>query len=203
MIEWLILVGCLLSVRLPCQADASSGCLFQEQEVPMKLFLSKLEVVGIIVAVSFSFSAQAAEKKHITYSAKTQQILSQTTVNPGDVPNHELVQHVRIDTSTSADPDWKDLEWLSYHQADSVAGNGTHRGYNTLHRKDGAESYWKYEGTHKTIVKEDGSWEVPFEGKTQLVGGTGKFQNIKGSGTYKGKITPKGVTWEGEAEVEY
>jgi hypothetical protein len=104
----------------------------QEQEVPMKLFLSKLEVVGIIVAVSFSFSAQAAEKKHITYSAKAQQILSQTTVNPGDVPNHELVQRVRIDTSTSADPDWKDLEWLSYDQADSVAENGTHRGYRAI-----------------------------------------------------------------------
>jgi hypothetical protein len=172
----------------------------------MNRFPSKLVMAGIIVAfvvASFSFLTQAAGKKKITYSSKVKQMVSQTTIHPGDVPNHELVQHVRLDTSTSSDPDWKDVEYLSYHQADSVAGNGTHRGYNIGHHKDGDESYWKYEGTHKTIVKEDGSQEVPFEGKTQLVGGTGKFKNIKGGGTYKGKVTPKEITWEGEAEVEY
>jgi hypothetical protein len=169
----------------------------------MNHFLSKVSALVLIVLfvmVSFSFSAQA-EKKKITYSKKSKQFVSVNTVSPGDVPNRELLQAVRIDVVTSPDPDFNG-EHVVYIQIDQVAGTGSHRGYTVFNHKNGDKSYASWEGTHKTIVKEGGSWETPFEGKGQLIGGTGKFKDVKGTLTYKGKITPEGLTEEGEYWVE-
>jgi hypothetical protein len=60
-----------------------------------------------------------------------------------------------------------------------------------------------YEGTHKAITKEGGAWEVTYEGKFEFVGGTGRFKNLKGHGTYQGHVTPEALTEEDEAEVTY
>jgi hypothetical protein len=56
---------------------------------------------------------------------------------------------------------------------------------------------------HKATVKEDGSSEPTWEGTYKITGGTGKFKNIKGEGTYRGKATPEGASTEFEGEVEY
>ena len=108
-----------------------------------------------------------------------------------------------MDTTTSPDPDYNDSQLLVYGQSDSVAGSGSHRGYNKRIFKNGDETYGKYEGTHKRTSKEGGAWEEISAGKWQVIGGTGKFKNIKGSGTYKGKRTAEGGTTEFEGEVEY
>jgi hypothetical protein len=91
---------------------------------------------------------------------------------------------------------------MIYEQSDSVAGTGTHRGYFRRLHKNGDTTYGSYEGMHKTTVKEDGSSEPTWEGTYKLTGGTGKFKNAKGEGTYRGKVTAEGAftEWEGEAE---
>ena len=54
------------------------------------------------------------------------------------------------------------------------------------------------------MFKEDGSWEgATFEGTWKFNGGTGKFKNVKGGGTYRGKATPEGASSEFEGEAEY
>jgi hypothetical protein len=163
-------------------------------------------VVGVIAAfvvVSLSFSAQAAEKKKYSGTNKIGPTISKTVVSPGDDPKHELVLTVYQQTTTSSDPDWNETEEIISDQADSVAGTGTHRGYfRRLHKND-ETSYGSYEGTHKTTVKEDGSLETTWEGIYKLTGGTGKFKNIKGGGTYRGKATAQGAATEFEGEVEY
>lgn len=63
------------------------------------------------------------------------------TVYPGDIPNHEISQNVRIDTFTSSDPDFNDIEQVVYGQNDSVARSGTQRGYSRVIHKNGDESY--------------------------------------------------------------
>jgi hypothetical protein len=60
-----------------------------------------------------------------------------------------------------------------------------------------------FEGTHKVITKEGGAWELNYEGKFEFVGGTGRFKNIKGHGTYRDHITPEGLTEEDEADATY
>jgi hypothetical protein len=163
-------------------------------------------VVGVIAAfvvVSLSFSAQAGEKKKITGTNKEGPPISRTVVFPGDDPKHELDLTVRRDTTTSSEPDWDGTEEMNYGQGDSVAGTGTHRGYVRRFYKNGDTTWGSYEGTHKTTVKEDGSSETTWEGTWKDTGGTGKFKNIKGGGTYRGKATAQGASTEWEGEVEY
>ena len=172
----------------------------------MKRRISRMSTVGFVVmcvVASVGLSAQAAEKKKLEGSFKSKRIISSTTVYLSDVPRHELAQGVRIDTALSPDPDFNEIEVLNYGQSDQVAGSGAHKGYRIMLHKNGEESYLKFEGTHKTSVKEGGAWEVSFEGTYEHTGGTGKFKNIKGSGTYTGKTTAAGVTGEYKGEVEY
>ena len=163
-------------------------------------------VVGVIAAfvvVSLSFSAQAAEKKKIMGTDKEGPPISRTVVSPGDDPKHELALTIHRDiTTTSSDPDWDETEVMVYG-SDSVAGTGTDRGYFRRLFKNGDTDYGPIEGTHKTTVKEDGSWETTWEGTWKVTGGTGKFKNIKGGGTYRGKVTAEGAFTEFEGEVEY
>ena len=165
-------------------------------------------VVGAIAAfvvVSLSFSPQAAEKKKIMGTDKTGPDISKTVVSfPGDDPKHELVVlAIYRATTTSPDPNINETEVITYEQGDQVAGTGTHRGYYVRHYKNGDIDYGTYEGTVKTTVKEDGSWETTWEGTWKSSGGTGKFKNMKGGGTYRGKATAQEATTDWESEVEY
>jgi hypothetical protein len=101
----------------------------------------------------------------------------------------------------SQDPELKEA-WL-YEQSDSIAGSGSHKGRWIGTDKNGDKIYGQYEGTHKTVTKEDGSWETTWVGKWEWTGGTRKYKNIKGGGNYKGRATPKDLINEGEGEMEY
>ena len=84
-----------------------------------------------------------------------------------------------------------------------MAGTGPHRGYWRRLFKNGDTGYGPFEGMTKTSVKEDGSRETTWEGTWKVTGGTGKFKNFKGGGTYRGKATAEGASTEWEGEVEY
>jgi hypothetical protein len=159
-------------------------------------------VAAAVLVASSIFSTQAVEKKKISGVNNFGPHVSQSISSPGDVPNHEIVQSIRLDTVTSSDPDFNGSRYINYEQVDQVAGTGSHRGYGKQITKNGDEIYWKWEGSHQTVAK-DGAWESTFQGTFQYVGGTGKFRNIKGSGTYKGTVSPKGGAGNWEAEVEY
>ena len=129
-------------------------------------------------------------KKKIMGTNKLGPLISRTVVppGPGDDPNHELVVlAIRRDTTTSPDPEWNGTEQIVYLQADEVAGTGTHRGYYRRLHKNGDIDYGPFEGTHKTTVKEDGSWEATWEGTWHTTGGTGKFKTAKGGGHVSGE----------------
>ena len=110
---------------------------------------------------------------------------------------------IRRDTTTSSDPDHNETEQIVYEQTDQVEGTGTHRGYFRRLFKNGDTDYGPFEGTTKTTVKEDGSWEATWEGTWKVTRGTGKFKNITGGGTYRGKATAEAASTEWEGEVEY
>jgi hypothetical protein len=167
-------------------------------------------VVGVIAAfvvVSLSFSAQAAEKEKVMGTNKWGPAICRTVVplGPGEDPKHQLVVlAIYRATTTSPDPNINGSELIAYEQADEVAGTGTQRGYYVRLYKDGDTDYGTYEGTHKTTVKADGSWEATtWEVTWKCSGGTGKFKNITGSGTARGKATAQESLEEFEGEVEY
>ena len=160
-------------------------------------------VIAVFVVVCLSFSAQAAEKKKYSGTNKLGPPISRTVVSPGDDPKHELVLQVYRQTTTSSDPDWDGTEEMIYGQQDHVAGSGINRGYFRRFHKNGDTTYGSFEGMSKRTVKEDGSSEPTWEGTYKITGGTGKFKNIKASGTYRGKVTAEGAFTEFEGEVEY
>jgi hypothetical protein len=142
-------------------------------------------------------------KKKIMGTDKFGPPISRTVVSPGDDPKHELVLFIRRDTTTSSDPDWNETETMISGQDDQVAGTGPHRGYFRRLFKNGDTDYGSFEGMTKTSVKEDGSLETTWEGTFKVTGGTGKFKNTKGGGTYRGKVTAQESFTEWEGEVEY
>jgi len=154
--------------------------------------------VALILSAFVSIPVQAGDKKMISGTKVTKRIVSRTNSFPADDPKHVLSQTVREDTITSVDPDWSDMVAIAYEQSDNLAGSGSHKGYLIVRHKSGDESYLTYQGFDKLSTQDKGSWEVLSEGEIQIIGGTGKFKDLRGGGTYKGKATPKGslVNWE-------
>ena len=173
----------------------------------MKRIAVTLGVVAALLALSaacFERNAHAADRKKVTWNGKSVRLISETKANPGDPQNREIVQSVRLDGLTSTDPNFDGIDVHIYEQDDQIAGTGTHRGYTVYLHKNGDKSFDKFEGTHRTITKDGGAWETPFEGRGQFIGGTGKFKDIQGIYTYTGKITPEGgVQYVQEGEVQY
>ena len=77
-------------------------------------------------------------------------------------------------------------------------GNGDHSGYYTV--TNGTDStIAKWNGKVNTVMK-DGNPMTSFKGQWEYVGGTGKFQGIKGKGDYNGYFTSATeytVDWKG------
>lgn len=174
----------------------------------MKRLLIKIGILSVIVTfavTSFNLSVQA-EKKKISGTAKTIRVTSQNNVSLKDVSGHVIYQAACLYTQTSSDPDWNDIQILEWEQGDEITGSGSHKGYDIELHKNGDETYIKFEGAHK-MIKQAPDWEVAGEGKLWFIGGTEKFKDIKGGGTYKAKATPLGdsyqITFDWEAEVEY
>jgi hypothetical protein len=157
---------------------------------------------GLILGL-FGFSAQA-EKREQTYVKTGSRTVSKSAMTLSESPNHEISQEVQLHTSKYANPDFQLAEEWIYIQTDQIDGSGSHKGYYTLVHKDGEQTYGTFEGAHKTVAKEDGSWLTTWDGKYRYLGGTGKYKNIKGTGTYKGKVGSKEPFHEeGREQIEY
>lgn len=86
---------------------------------------------------------------------------------------------------------------------DRILGNGTYKGYGTHVHSDGEMHYDKWKGTMTSMIVK-GQSVATYQGSWEIIGGTGKWKNAKGSGTYKGKVIASGMSlmeWEGEITV--
>ncbi len=161
----------------------------------------------VVIMVSVSLAAAPAQADSKRKRSGTNTIVSTLQKNTSaitDVPGHENSQQIALQRTTkSSDPALLDMQITDFGQVDEVTGTGTHRGYSMGVLKDGSNAPARYEGTHKTTVKADGSWDSIFEGKYWLLPGTGKMKNVKGEGTYKCKYTADGGACDWEEESEY
>ena len=169
----------------------------------MKALSAQLGILTVVTALlaGLAISTDAAEKKRFKWTHTARQTISETKSTPA--PDHELVQGFYVDPLSSADPRFDMIEARITNQDDTLAGNGRHRGVEVDVFKNGDTAIQNYEGTHKVITKEGGAWEVTYEGKFEFVGGTGRFKDIKGQGTYRGRITPEGLHEDDEAELSF
>jgi hypothetical protein len=83
---------------------------------------------------------------------------------------------------------------------DLVQGNGTHLGYYVVSDKAGrATSRWS--GKVSPTLAPDKTPHTTFAGTWTYVSGTGKYQGIRGGGTYQGHFsspTEYTIEWKGE-----
>jgi hypothetical protein len=172
----------------------------------MNKWSSRVEVAAVALSfliVAAGFAAQAAEAKDVTYTKRTRQTVSETKANPGHPATGELAQQVFLDTAIETPADFPVSEIWVYNQDNTVAGSGVHRGYEVHIFKNGDMAYTKYEGTHQVITKDGGAWEVTYQGTQSYVGGTGRYKDIRGPGTYKGRITPDSFQEQNKWNASY
>lgn len=145
-----------------------------------------------------------AEKREQTSVKSSQRSVAKSTTAIGDVPNHEVFQETLISAVKYANPDYKVTEEWVFNQVDQTDGAGAHRGYWIHFHEGGEQTYGTYQGNHRTVSNADGSWLSSWEGKHQFTGGTGKYKNIKGAGTYRGKVGSSQVfIEEAREQIEY
>lgn len=151
-------------------------------------------VSGLCFATFWTIApiANAAEKIEQTSSKSNPRIVSRNAIALADVPNHEVGQEVQLSEIKFSHPAFKVKEEWVYNQFNFVGGSGPHWGLFVDVHEDGSQTFGKYEGAQKTVANSDGSWTATWEGTYKYIGGTGKFKNVKGSGTYRGKASSAG-----------
>jgi hypothetical protein len=115
-------------------------------------------------------------------SRRVQGTAEVTTIEVGDVPGHVVgvVQFKGLtffahgEIATHSNPAAFDL----------TNGSGPHRGYVVHYFDDGSTSIERYQGEAR--LSADGKRTV-VEGTFECIGGTGRFEGLKGEGTYRGE----------------
>ena len=90
---------------------------------------------------------------------------------------------------------------LNQEVANLHQGTGDHSGYYTITNGTDA-TIAKWSGKVNTVMK-DGNPMTSFKGQWEYVGGSGKFQGIKGKGDYNGYFTSATeytVDWKGKKD---
>jgi hypothetical protein len=176
----------------------------------MEKDLSKVLLVGILmtfVMISFSFPSLAAEKKKFSMSTKMEKLISENYLaSSGDFRN-VLKQGVSLVIITEhTDPDFIGAEQTAYWLSDRpnrLKYTLIERGITVTRNKDGDRFYTRWESILKTSKPDNVNWELESESSFQFIGGNGKYVDIKGGGTCRGKRTPKEDTAKCEGEWEY
>jgi hypothetical protein len=156
-----------------------------------------LTLVVACIAVC-CISSASAEKMQITGTNKTERIISQDMVTPGDATGHMMMQTVTMSMTTSSNEEWNNAPMMDCQHMDQSADKGKHEGYGYHTHKGGDQSFFHYWGTQRSA----GEGKMSLEGKFEWTGGTGKFKSIKGGGTYTctGSPTHSACDWKGEVE---
>ena len=169
----------------------------------MTKLLARVSLLTVVFASLFAIVnlAGAAEKQKFTYTKNVRQLFAETKVNPGGTAGRELAQMMCVDGKVTA-TGWDLAEERGINQDDQIDGSGKHKGVAVDIMKNGDTVFQVYEGTHKTTVKEGGAWELNYQGTMEFKGGTGKYKDAKGKGTYKGKVTADSFIETGKGEME-
>lgn len=157
----------------------------------MRTTLQRLAVLAVAlgyVAVAGVGSPDTLAEE-VVYTKNARQVLSEMKSTPAGDALGEVAQQVFNDTIGSPTAAFPVVETHAFNQDMTMAGNGSHRGYEVLIFKSGDRAFSTYDGTHKVATKSDGSWEVTYQGTQAISGGTGKYKDLEAKGTYTGRIT--------------
>lgn len=159
-------------------------------------------LMGSMFLTVFAASAHA-EKIKFNYTKTTRQTLSSTSMTVGEAPGREMVQAVHVATVGKSSGGIELLDETVYEQDEQIAGSGTHRGFSVNKVRGGGEIHQRWEGTHKTVTKDGGQWEMTYSGKSVIIGGTGKYKGAKGACDYVGKASNDTAVEDDTCNIEF
>jgi len=163
---------------------------------------SKVVISLLLFSVVFLFFSSAPLNAKTEISGKmTAKISKQEKVEVGDAEGH--VMQLSVSQGTNAGEEMGGAQFENHNYSDTKKGNGTHEGYTTF-ALNGDKWNVKFEGKVTTTMSEDGKPNTTFEGTFTFTSGEGKYKNIKGGGTYKGKYTSETdyeVQWEATYDI--
>ena len=164
----------------------------------MQTFKSK-KLMVLLISLSaifvFAVTTSLAQEK-IKTKGKRFGTLKSESIKLDDTEGHTLAtgKGKGVDVITNS-------IFFSWSTSDLVKGNGTHQGYSKTIDKDGDITFGTFQGRISTTMSPKGRPLVTFEGTWAFTKGTGKWKNVQGNGTYKGKYIGPGIftyDWEGE-----
>jgi hypothetical protein len=150
--------------------------------------------------VMLSLPVNAAEK--VRAFNKDLQVLSEFNAVIPDRPEHtfKMITETWKSTGNSEIANF----WVTaVEQQDNIGGDTKVRGYGTAHYANGELSYFGWEGATKVSPKKGDAFEVTAGGTFSWLGGTGKYKQISGGGTWTCKGDQSGLEcpWEGEPQT--
>ena len=127
---------------------------------------------------------------------------TQKMIDVGDAEGHmiSLSEYDGFNVSTGKNKFMDGAQDVGMGFSDLVKGNGPQQGYGNF-SLNGDVIFWKHNGKIATTLSPEGKPVTTFEGSWTYTKGTGKYENIQGSGTYKGKLISRTIfiiEWEGE-----
>lgn len=173
-----------------------------------KALLNRLTVLFVGLALILAFTPTMSIAQQMTKAAGMIKATytKQDTIAVGDAEGHNLTLAISegLNVSTAAHEFMEGARTVNYSFSDLVGGNGPHQGY-IIFTKNGDSAFGKWQGKVTTVISAEGAPATTFEGTTVWIKGTGKFENIQGTGTYNGAFISKTeyeVEWEGEYTIK-
>jgi len=126
-------------------------------------------------------------------------VVTQTLMSPYHQTGQQLQLAEVRGRQQSPDADWNDARLTYWGFADLLAGSGSQRGHYVNEHPGGDRDYGTFEGK----VSVSGN-DVVLEGTFTFAGGTGRYQGIRGKGTYRGRMisaTEIEMSWSGAYEL--
>ncbi len=158
--------------------------------------------ISLVLIFTLGVTTSIAQQKIKVAGKHTLAYIKQNTINVGDTEDHiiSLNEFEGFNVSTGEEKFMDGAQDVGMDFVDLVMGNGTGQGYGNF-SLNGDIIFWKHQGNTTTTISPEGKPVTTFEGSWTYTKGTGKYENIQGSGTFKGKLMSRTIfiiEWEGE-----
>ena len=171
----------------------------------MRILTSKRSPVlfiSLVLLFALGVTTSLAQQKIKVSGKHTLAYTPGATINVGDTEDHiiSLREFEGTNVSTGKEKFMDGALDVGMTFADLVKGSGPYQGYGKM-SLNGDVIFWKHQGKAATTLSPEGKPVTTSEGSFTWTKGTGKYENIQGAGTYKGKYISKTIViveWEGE-----
>ncbi|MBW7997998.1 MAG: hypothetical protein FVQ81_15815 [Candidatus Glassbacteria bacterium] len=175
----------------------------------MRILTSKLSTVlfiNLVLIFALGVATLPAQQKIKVSGKHTLAYTKQDTINVGDTEGHilSLSEFEGTTVSTGKNKFMDGARDVGMGFSDLVMGNGSGQGY-LKSSLNGVVVFSKHQLKTATTLSPEGKPVTTFEGSFTWTKGTGKYENIQGGGTFKGKFISRIifiVEWEGEYFIE-